>query len=334
MPIPAFILSGFLGSGKTTLLIRLLQEVKVRGARPGILMNELGKQDVDGLAVSGHTDGAIEKLLDGCVCCDKKSELAEAVRALLRTGPDVLFVELTGVADPQEIADVFAHPDLAERIDIKRIITVLDAEYTLDYNNLFLSDRRLIRTLRRQIEGADLLVVNKTDLVSPRKLAKIEPFVRRHNGHAELVHAVRCEIGLAPLLDGIAPAGLKPSRAHFPVLHDHSGHSPAAAHDHRPAESGSYSQLRAVTLTLPEERRLARERLEEFLQRWGGQIVRAKGYVRLEGHASVQFLQYAGKRIAWEPASYPGTPYLVLIGIDLNERRLAAEWAELCRAVS
>ncbi|MBW7459833.1 GTP-binding protein, partial [Paenibacillus sepulcri] len=76
MTIPVMILSGFLGSGKTTLLLRLLEEARIRGIRPGILMNELGKQDVDGNILSEQLGVQVEKLLDGCVCCSKKEELA------------------------------------------------------------------------------------------------------------------------------------------------------------------------------------------------------------------------------------------------------------------
>ncbi|MBN2984562.1 CobW family GTP-binding protein [Cohnella algarum] len=330
----AIILSGFLGSGKTTLLVRLLREAKARGLKPGILINELGKNDVDGLAAGDHTDGTIEKLLDGCVCCDKKSELEGALLTLLAARPDVLFIELSGVADPQEIADALASPRLRERVAIRRTVTMLDAEHTLDYNNLFLSDRRLVRTLRRQIEGADLLVVNKTDLASPRKLEKFEPFVRRLNGKAELVHAVRGEIALAPLLDGIAPTGEANRPRSLPVLSGYPERQPARAHDHRPEHSGSYGRLRASTLTITGERLFDRERVESFLRRWEDRLVRAKGYIPAADDGSMQFLQYAGKRFEWERSSYPGTPYLVVIGVDMDEKRLAAEWNELGAAAT
>src|SRR5688572_21209963 len=112
MRIPVFVLSGFLGSGKTTLLLRLLDEAKTRGLQPGVIMNELGSMDVDGHILNGHSDTAIEKLLDGCVCCSRRSELAGSIQTLTKQNPDVIFIELTGVANPEEIADALTEPQV------------------------------------------------------------------------------------------------------------------------------------------------------------------------------------------------------------------------------
>src|SRR5690348_15993733 len=126
MKVPVFVLSGFLGSGKTTLLQQLIKEAGRHGLKPGILMNELGKQDVDGHILADALPGiSLEKLLDGCICCSKKSEVADSLITLLQKNPDVLFIELTGVANPEEIADCLTEPQLMHKLYLYQIITIL-----------------------------------------------------------------------------------------------------------------------------------------------------------------------------------------------------------------
>jgi len=171
MKIPVIILSGFLGSGKTTLLLSLLKESKVRGISPGVVMNELGKRDVDGYILQEHTGTIVEKLLDGCVCCSRKEDLADSLLILLKRRPDAIYIELTGVADPEEIVKTLQEPALQERMTLHYSITVLDAENALEYNSRLSADKQLVRTLRKQLSAADLIVVNKSDLVEPETLS-------------------------------------------------------------------------------------------------------------------------------------------------------------------
>ena len=93
MKTPVIILSGFLGSGKTTLLLELIKQAYGRQLKPAILMNELGKADVDGRILAEATkDVPLEKLFDGCICCSKKSEINGSLEALLALAPDVIIV--------------------------------------------------------------------------------------------------------------------------------------------------------------------------------------------------------------------------------------------------
>lgn len=333
MRIPVIVLSGFLGSGKTTLLLRLLKEAGQRGLKPGVLMNELGRQDVDGLVIHGFQDTPVEKLLDGCVCCSKKSELGGSLRLLLQRQPDVIFIELTGVANPEEIADALTEPELLRYMALKQVITLLDAEHVLDYNSLFASDRQLVRTVRRQMEVADLIIVNKTDLVSAAQLAKIEKAVRKQNERAPVAYAVQSEVDLAPVMEQLRPIASKPAPSRsFKVLRTASAapeHSHAKEEAASAADALSYSRVQTVTLPWPEASGLTQEQVERFLRRWKDRLLRAKGYLRFEPSASAFLLQFAGKRVYWEPAAYDGTPYVVVIGLDLDERLLREEWQRL-----
>ncbi len=345
MKIPVMILSGFLGSGKTTLLLTLLKESKARGLNPGVVMNELGKRDVDGYILQEHTGTTVEKLLDGCVCCSRKEDLPRSLNALLARRPDIIFVELTGVADPEEIAKSLQAPPLSERLMLHYTVTVLDAENVLEYNSRFSADKQLIRTLRKQLSGADLLIVNKSDLVEPETLWRIEKTVRKYNADSEIVFTHYSEINLAPLLAGIARQAPRSAAAQHssrsihgvPLERMTSGHSRGATAVQEPETKteASYSQVTAITLTFPQagERSICRGELEVFFQEWGSSLIRAKGHVRLSGQEQelqpVQLVQFAGNRVTWETSRYPGLPYIVFIGLNLDEKRLAEGWNAL-----
>lgn len=339
MKIPVIILSGFLGSGKTTLLLSLLKESKVRGINPGVVMNELGKRDVDGYILQEHTGTIVEKLLDGCVCCSRKEDLAESLLMLLGQRPDAIYIELTGVADPEEIIKTLQESALRERLALHFSVTVLDAENALEYNSRLSADKQLVRTLRKQITAADLIVVNKSDLVEPETLWKIEKAVRKQNTEAEIIYTHYSEINLAPLLSGIIPRKLPvpaPQRAPLAfkgasLKQINSERGGTAVKELQEEQQASYSQVTAVTLTFPPVRtgRLSKEQLEVFFQEWGSTLLRAKGHVQLSEQEPVQLVQYAGNRTSWETSRYPGLPYVVFIGMNLNEEQLSERWSSL-----
>ncbi|MFC3747838.1 CobW family GTP-binding protein [Paenibacillus sp. GCM10012306] len=342
MKIPVIILSGFLGSGKTTLLLSLLQESKQRGLNPGIVMNELGQRDVDGYILQEHTGMTVEKLLDGCICCSRKEELGESLQLLLARRPDAIFIELTGVANPEEIAHTLLETPLRDRLTLHYTATVLDAENTLEYNSRLSADRQLVRTLRQQIVAADLIIVNKSDLVEQETLWKIEKAVRKQNTEADIVYTHYSKINLAPLLAGITPREPRtpaPQRAPQTfksasmtrVLPDTGG---TALKEHDTAQESSYSQVAALTLTYPQGTpvQLARKQFEAFFRECGDSLLRAKGHVILSDDEPVQLVQYAGMRTTWEASSYPGLPYVVCIGLNLNESLLTERWSALFRS--
>jgi len=335
--IPALIVSGFLGSGKTTLLLRLVQSARERGLKPAVLMNELGRLDVDGHLLSGDAHALpLAKLLDGCICCDKKSEIAASIDTLLGTEPDVLFIELTGVANPEEIADALTEPRMLRHVALRRIVTVLDAEHVLEYNSIFASDRSLVHTLRRQIEVADTLLVNKIDLVEQPQLTKIEKAIRTRNPQAPITYTVRSETDLDALFAvltppstgvrrlGIAKPGFQAqqsARRSAGAAHSSTGHR-TSGDEAAPARSFS----RLGTLSLPLTEPVSKAAIEAFVKTCTSGLLRAKGYIPLPGERSLLLMQFAGKRFTWEPATYAGEPYLVLIGLELDETAIAEKW--------
>ncbi|MNI16875.1 putative metal chaperone YciC [compost metagenome] len=323
MKTPVIVISGFLGSGKTTLLLKLIQEVHRRGIKPAILMNELGRQDVDGHILSQATDGLImEKLLDGCICCSKKSEISNAITTLLSQSPDVILIELTGVANPEEVVDEMAEPRLLNEVFLQRIITVIDAENVLEYNSIFSSDKQLVHTLRRQIEVADIVIVNKRDLINDSHLSKVVKLVEKHNDKARIFTTIQTQVDFIPLLDGLQPLNLPAKKSSpFNMLSRHSHHNDGHKQNHT-----SFSRIQTVYIPLQQNMPLSLRKIEKFLKSWGNQILRAKGYVSVNSSSDILLIQFAGKQIQWEPSSYKGPQYIVIIGFNLDSVTLMEAW--------
>ncbi|MFD0699057.1 CobW family GTP-binding protein [Paenibacillus sp. GCM10027628] len=324
--VPVIVLSGFLGSGKTTLLLRMLQESVSFGITPAVLMNELGKQDVDGhLLQASSPELNVEKLLDGCMCCSKKSEISDSVKQLLGRKPDVILIELTGVANPEEIIDALTEPALLPYVKLQTVITVLDAEHVLEYNSIFASDRELVHTLRRQMEVADLLLLNKIDLVSEKQRQTIEKTIRKWNERSLLLPTTHSQFDLklifGPLQDQVITAPAAPSlKRKFQVVRSVRANNQAAEHNM------SYSRIQTITLSADFPHLLTKRSVERFLTKRGDLLLRAKGYFSFGSGSETFLMQFSGKRTNWQPSSFTAKPYLVLIGMDLDMETLEHEW--------
>ncbi|MFK9090759.1 CobW family GTP-binding protein [Bacillus salipaludis] len=307
--IPVVILSGFLGSGKTTLLVNLLTESKKHSFNYAVLINERGKVDVDGLLVSKSFDSEkIASLLDGCICCSKKSEISHSIDVLLQKNPDVIFIELTGVANPEEVANTLNEREIIAKVELKSIITVIDAEFLLDVHSSTFKE-----TMFHQLECANHIVVNKIDLVKPSAVDEIRKVVKQRNSVAKIEFARFGDIDFEKLLKQI--------------LSDNQ------LKQHRPdkgySQEKNYSSM--TTLVLPADRSLKKADVEGFIARHADKIVRAKGFVWIsEDSGNTSYLiQYSGvKRMEWKPES-SDQYFLILIGIDLDSSYVKSEWLKI-----
>lgn len=182
MAIPVTVITGYLGAGKTTLLRRIADDSTMRLA---ILMNEFGEIAIDSKVVEGKNI-RITELAGGCVCCSLSGEFGAAAAELLETvKPEWIVVETTGAAEPAALAY-----DIKENIPgikLDAIVTLVDADSMLRFPSLG-------HTGREQIELADILVLNKIDLVSGDALEKVKEAVRALNERAVIVESERCDI--------------------------------------------------------------------------------------------------------------------------------------------
>ena len=229
-PIPVTVLTGYLGAGKTTLLNRILSEN--HGRKYAVIVNEFGEIGIDNDLIV-ESDEEIYEMNNGCVCCTVRGDLIRVVEGLMRRPGrfDAIIVETTGLADPVPVAQTFfMDDDVRAKTELDAVVALVDAKHL----PLRLKDSR---EAEDQIAFADVVLLNKTDLVTPEELAKIEATVRVINPSARIYRTQRSEIDLSKVLD---QGAFNLERAlendpHF-LDHDHHDHDhacgPDCDHDH------------------------------------------------------------------------------------------------------
>ncbi|AZB42660.1 GTP-binding protein [Bacillus sp. FJAT-42376] len=194
-PAEVYILGGFLGAGKTTLLKNLLLEEKEAGRKVAVVMNELGKESIDSDAVS--EDIPLKELLNGCVCCTMQGQFEAQLYDLLTENElDVIYIETTGAAHPVEVLDSCLSPLFADKLFVKGIVSLVDGSGWQDQDRLSIPARRL---LIEQIKHADLVLLNKTDLMSESLQAKTVQQLQAIQTNGKLIMTTHARIRLEDL---------------------------------------------------------------------------------------------------------------------------------------
>jgi G3E family GTPase len=282
--IPVTVLTGYLGAGKTTLLNRILSEN--HGKKYAVIVNEFGEIGIDNDLIIG-ADEEVFEMNNGCICCTVRGDLVRIMEGLMkRKGKfDAIIVETTGLADPAPVAQTFfVDEDVQKNARLDAVVTVADAKW--------LSDRlKDAPEAKNQIAFADVIVLNKTDLVSKPELAEVEARIRGINPYAKLHRTERCKVALADVLERgafdldrileIEPAFLEADD------HDHDHNHPHDDHDHHHDHSHSHGGLKHYhdeemqSLSLRSDKPLDPTKFMPWLQQLvaseGQKILRSKG---------------------------------------------------------
>ena len=316
--IPTTVLTGFLGSGKTTLLNHILSRRDTQ--RVAVIVNEFGDIGIDGQLVIGAEEDILE-LNNGCICCTVRTDLTRAVANLLASGRtiDHILIETTGLADPAPVIQSFILDEtLRSSTELDAIVTVVDAEHIVEQLHN--------EQAREQVAFADVILINKIDLVADRALDDLGSRLRSLNPLATIHRTRNCEVDLGRVL-GVRAFDLRNALKLDPQLLADSTHQ----HD-ADITCVSIRDSGAIDATL------FTRWLNELVQSRGKDLLRIKGIIDLENE-SRRFV-FHGVHMTLD--GRPGRPWgpaaarineMVFIGRNLDPVALRSEF-DGCRATA
>ena len=315
--IPVTILTGYLGAGKTTLLNRILTEKHHQ--KIAVIVNEYGEVGIDNQLVV-DADEEILEMNNGCICCTVRGDLIRILRTLVfsmeqgKVKFDRVLIETTGLADPAPVAQTFFMDELlSEKFEVDSIITVVDSKHVskhLDGHD----------EAQEQIAFADVIILNKTDLVSNDDLQSLEIRLTNINPAAKRLHAQNCNINLRDIL-GINTFDVNRKLEIDPhFLEDHHHHD----HDDK-----------VSSIAFREDKPLDLEKVDQWMsylvQKKGEDLLRYKGILHIKGMEKRVVFQ--GLHMLF--SGYPDRKWkenetrlseLVFIGKDLNKEELEQQF--------
>jgi len=284
---PITLITGPLGSGKTTLLRHILA---VQLGKIAIVMNEFGEIAIDTKVIEGK-NVRIAELGGGCVCCSLLGEFEAAIGEIIgKIAPDQIIVETTGLAEPEAL--VFNIQEALPQCRLDGVVSVIDADMLIRFPELG-------HTTRLQIEGADILLLNKIDLVEPAQIEPLETKLREINPTAAIVRTERCRVD-PELLFGI---GSEKKLA-------------GPQHQH---------ELEFESFAFSSDRIFSRDCFEHFTNSLPASVIRAKGFIRFADRT--ELFNFVAGRWDLEPFETDRTE-LVFIG-----KKITAEKSAVLRAL-
>ena len=310
--IPVTVLTGYLGAGKTTLLNRILSEP--HGKRYAVIVNEFGEIGIDNDLIV-NADEEVFEMNNGCICCTVRGDLIRIISGLMRRRGrfDAIIVETTGLADPAPVAQTFFVDDeIARRARLDAVVTVVDARH-------FLKRLEDSHEAEEQVAFADVILLNKTDLVSAEELADVEVRIRSINAYATLHRSNHCDVALDAVLDR---GGFDLDRI-LKLEPDFLGEN---AHEHD-------DRIGSVSLEGGEiDMRKFEAWIRGFLAERGPDVLRTKGILALKGEPERFVLQAVhmlidGKRQRPWREDELRRSRLVLIGRNLDADALRRDFA-------
>src|SRR5262249_7755964 len=282
--IPVTVLTGYLGAGKTTLLNRILSEP--HGKKFAVIVNEFGEIGIDNDLVV-NADEEVFEMNNGCICCTVRGDLVRIIDGLMRRKGkfDAIIVETTGLADPAPVAQTFFMDEaVGAKTKLDAVVTVADAKW--------LSDRlKDAPEAKNQIAFADVILLNKTDLVGSEELSELEARIRGLNPYARLHRTERAKIDISEVLGRnafdldriltIEPDFLHGDDHDHDHHHDHGNHDDGADHHHHGNGLKHYHDEDMQSVALRTDKALNPDKffpwIQDLVANDGPNILRCKG---------------------------------------------------------
>ena len=324
-PLPLLLLTGFLGSGKTTTLGHWLTHTDVPLKRTAVIINDFGAVNVDA-ALLARRQLELRSITGGCVCCQSFEDLVAQVSTLADNPDfDLVWIETSGLADPEEVLDHLSTPELQDRTLIRRMVLVVDgSDFPCSWRGRAVQEE--------QVRYADLIVLNKTDRIDDAARQRVEISLRKINPSARIVITRRGEVDPGLLSEAGESAAALQAHAHAQGGHDHEHEDPddgprppqVTDHDHHHEDELPHA---ASTLFLPLAAPVERSAFQRFLGALPASVFRAKGFIRL-AESPAQLHTFQQVRDQSELLLLPLengddlTTGLVFIGPHLDEKRI------------
>jgi G3E family GTPase len=278
MKTPLIIISGYLGAGKTTLLKHILKNTKKKIA---IIMNEFGEIGIDTKTIEGENIN-VKELLEGCVCCSLQGELKESLKELIKSyNPDTIIIETTGIAESNNLVlDIDKDINF---VKLESVITLVDADIT----------KRFPQThgnFEKQVQAANIILLNKTDLVTKQDLKEIKTKLEQINNTATIIETKNTKIDLNLILDiEFKPiTNLKKTKT---------------------------KQFQSFTINT-KDINTTKPKLKSILNSLPKEIFRAKGHIKINNTSHL--INYVGSRYNIEKTN-KNSNKLVFIGINIEK---------------